>query len=194
MNDTELDRLLDAWETPPPSSSLRARVRAGFPRDERRGFRFSLRWVLAAAVLSVTLAIAAGQGGGNSLDQFFASFRLARLQILLLRWFQPEAYEAYEALSIREKICGSQPKIYVDNQLLETPQYGSWHAATIWIEVPGEGMYFFSTYNGGVSSFKEAGKAHDNILEFHAGAKHVLIECSAPITTRDRPVFILRKQ
>ncbi len=36
MNDTELDEMLNKWEAPPPSASLRAKVQAGFSPDRPR--------------------------------------------------------------------------------------------------------------------------------------------------------------
>jgi hypothetical protein len=56
MNDTELDRLLDTWETPEPPPSLREGLRARFPQADRPRFARPLGWVLVIAVASVTLA------------------------------------------------------------------------------------------------------------------------------------------
>jgi hypothetical protein len=64
MNDTELDEMLDKWNAPAPSESLRDRVRAGFHSGtERRTIRWiSWRSLTAGAVLAMgTLLILASK-------------------------------------------------------------------------------------------------------------------------------------
>ena len=188
MNDQELDRLLDRWDAPAPSRALREGVRARFPRGERRVRRFPLRWVLAVAVVSATLAIAMGQGGDASMEGFGA--HLMRLHNMFFRWMHP----SYGAQELRTKFLRSEPKIYVDGQLLKTPQYGSWRAGTTWVEVPGAGVYLFTTYAGGLSGFQQGGSVHSNVLQFRAGSKFVRIECNAPITEDDQSIYVSRRE
>lgn len=188
MNDTELDRLLDRWEVPAPSGALREGVRARFPRPAGRGSRFPLRLVLAVAVISATLAIATGQGGEHSVEGFGA--HLMRLHNMFYRWMHP----SYGALELRKKLQRSEPKFYVDGQLLKAPQYGPWQAATMWLEVPGAGVYLFTSYSGRMAGFQQAGTVHGNVLKFQAGARQVRIECSAAITDDDQPIYVSRRE
>ena len=188
MNDQELDGLLDRWEAPSPSGALREGVRARFPRGERRTRRISLRWVLAVAAVSATLAIAMGQGGDASMEGFGA--HLMRLHNMLFRWLHP----SYGALEVRTKLLESQPKVYVDDKLLAAPQFGSWRAGTTWLEVPGAGVYLFTTYPGELKGFQQAGGVHSSIVKFQAGAKHVRIECNAPVTEDDQAIYVSRRE
>jgi hypothetical protein len=188
MNDQELDRLLDRWEAPSPSRALREAVRARLPRAEGRVRRFPLRWVLAVAAVSATLAIAMGQGGDASMEGFGA--HLMRLHNMFFRWMHP----SYGAQELRSKLLRSEPKIYVDGQLLKTPQFGAWRAGTTWVEVPGGGVYLFTSYSGGASGFTEAGKVHGNVLQFRAGSRFVRIECNAPITEDDQSIYVSRRE
>ena len=183
MNDTELDRLLDRWEAPAPSKALRESIRARLPQSDARRVRFPLRWVLAVAVVSGTLAIATGQGGDTSVEGFGA--HLMRLHNMFYRWMHP----SYGALELRQKLQRSEPKFYVDGQLLQNPQYGPWQAATMWLEVPGDGVYLFTSYSVGAAGLKQAGVVHGSVLQFQAGVRHVRIECSAPITDDDQVIF-----
>jgi len=54
MNDRELDEILDSWKTPAAPVSLRARVRADFPRAPRPR---PMRWMLGFAVAATLLAL-----------------------------------------------------------------------------------------------------------------------------------------
>lgn len=187
MNDSELDTLLGAWEAPAPSKTLRSALRARFPR-EPRAFRFRPRWVLAAAVLSFTLAIAAGQGGGDLLGELTSAFHLQPVRETFMRWVGP-----WQAHAIFKRILDSDPKVYIDGEFQPNAQLRTWHAATMWIDLPGEGPYLFSTYRDAEGPLLRAGGIHGNVIEFRAGAKQVRIECSSAIVTIDRVIFAIRK-
>src|SRR5437016_10337691 len=81
MTDTELDQLLDRWQTPIPSSGLRARVLLNLPRHERRGFGRPLRWVLVGAVASCMLAIGMGQSGHTALENLTKQMHAYRQRV-----------------------------------------------------------------------------------------------------------------
>lgn len=192
MNDTELDRLLDSWETPPPPPSLREGLRARFPRAERPRFARPLGWMLVIAVASVTLAIGTGQSGENPWD-----FRIVRVLNQLYENFL-EGLEAWQATSIVAQIRQSEPKVYVDGQLVAPLKYG--HAASMDVQVPGDGVYSIISYpipshraDGGLTGWIEAGHIHGNVIEFQAGSRQVRIECNTAIVDSDRPVFARRR-
>lgn len=191
MNDTELDQLLDTWETPAPSSSLRQGLRARFPRPERPRFARPLGWVLVTAVASVTLAIGLGQSGENPWD-----FRIVRF-VNHLYQDSLEGLEAWQAPGRVARIRQSEPKVYVDGQLVAPLKYGP--AATMDVQVPGDGVYAITSYpmpryraDGGLTGWVDAGHIHGNVIEFQAGSKLVRIECNKPIVIFDRPVFARR--
>jgi len=196
MNDTELDRLLDTWEAPAPPPSLREGVRGRFPRAEPRRSARPLGWALVFVVVfvvaSAALAIGMEQSDTNPWD-----FQLVGV---LNRFYQNVmvAFEAHRATYIRDQIRQSQPKVYVDGQLVAPLQYGP--AARMDIKVPGEGVYSIVSYpmhshqaDGGLTGWVEAGRIHGNVIEFQAGSKQVRIECDKPIVDTDRPVFALRR-
>jgi len=185
MNDSELDRLLDAWEAPAPPPSLREDLRARFPRGERRRFARPLRGALAIAAASAALAIALGQGGGD-LSSFGPVRVLNQVYENLLAGF-----EAWRASSLVARIRQSDPRVYVDGQLVAPLEYG--HAATINVHVPGEGVYSIISFPG-LTGWVEAGHIHGNVIEFQAGGKQVRIECNRPLVDSDRPVFARRRQ
>ncbi|HEY2014134.1 MAG TPA: hypothetical protein VGH38_11580 [Bryobacteraceae bacterium] len=185
MNDNELDRLLDTWEAPAPPSSLRKGLRAQFPRPERRRFARPLGWVLVIAVASATLAIGLEQSGENPGD-----FRIVRVLNRLYENLM-EGLETRRLPIIVAHIRQSEPKVYVDGELAGQLEYGP--AATMNVQVPGEGLYSITLYRGGLTGWTEAGHLHGNAIEFRAGAKQVRIECNRPIADSDRPVFAMRR-
>jgi hypothetical protein len=192
MNDTELDQLLDTWEPPATPPSLREGLRARFPRAERPRFARPLGWVLVTAVVSVTLAIGMGRSGENPRD-----FKIVRVVNQLYENFLG-GLGAWRASSIVAQIRQSEPKVYVDGQLVAPLKYGP--AATMDVQVPGEGVYSITSYpmpshraDGGLTGWVEAGSIHGNLIEFQAGGKRVHIECSKPIVDFDRPVFARRR-
>jgi hypothetical protein len=192
MKDTELDRLLDAWEAPAPPPSLREGLRGRVPPAERWRFARPLGWVLVIAVASAALAIGMEQSGANPWDS-----RLVRVLNRLYKGFMG-GVEAWRATNIVAQIQQSEPKVYVNGQLVAPLQYGP--AATMDVQVPGEGVYSITLYpmrshraDGGLTGWVEAGHIHGNVIEFQAGSKQVRIECSKPIVDSDRPVFAMRR-
>jgi hypothetical protein len=191
MNDTELDRLLDRWEAPAPPPSLRAGLRDRFPRDERRRFGRPLRWVLAIAVASVTLAVATEQGSGNSGMDYLVS-RLRRVYHGFVL-----SIELRQCTAIMVRFKQSDPKVYVDGQPAAPPTYKG--AASLWVDVPAGGEYgavLFSPelLDGAAKGFIEAGTLHQNVLEFQAGGKQVRIVCNRPVVDADRPVYVTHRR
>jgi len=192
MNDTELDRLLDTWEAPEPPPSLREGLRWRFPRAEQRRFAGPLGWVLVLAVASAVMAIGMEQSEANPWD-----FQLVRVLNRFYEGFM-EAFEARRATNTVAQIRQSQPKVYVNGQLVAPLQYGP--AATMDVQVPGEGLYSIISYpmrshraDGEPTGWVEAGHIHGNVIEFQAGSKKVRIECNKPIVDSDRPVFAMRR-
>lgn len=103
MNDTDLDRLLDTWESPAPPQSLRASLRDRFPRGERRRFGRPLRWALAIVVASATLAVATERSGSSSLDFLVSRFRRVYHGFVL-------SIELRESAAIMVRLKQSDPK------------------------------------------------------------------------------------
>jgi hypothetical protein len=98
----------------------------------------------------------------------------------------------------RDQIRESQPKVYVNGQLVAPLQYGP--AARMDVHVLGEGVFSITSYpmgshraDGGLTGWVEAGRIHGNVIEFQAGGKQVRIECDKPIVDSDRPVFAMRR-
>lgn len=192
MNDTELDRLLDTWEAPTPPRSLKKGLQARFPRAEQRRFGRPPRWVLVAATASVMFAIGMQQSGASPGD-----FQLVRFVDNLYQSCL-ERIEAWRATSIVEQISESDPKVYVDGQLIAPLKYGP--AATMEVQVPGEGVYSIISYpmrthraDGALTGWVEAGYIRDNVIEFQAGSKRVRIECNRRIVDADHSVFAMRR-
>jgi hypothetical protein len=193
MNDIELDRLLDTWSAPAPPPSLREGLRARFPRVEHRRFAYPLRWALAIGVISATLVIGMERSRESQLG-----YQVVRVVNRLYENFM-EGLEAWRATLLVAQIRQSEPKVYVDGQLVAPLEYG--HAASMNVNVPGEGLYSIITYpmpghraDGGLTGWVEAGNVRGNVIEFQAGGKQVRIECNQPIVDSDRPVFVLHRQ
>ena len=186
MNDAELDQLLAAWEAPAAPPSLRNGLKARFPRAERRSFVHPLRWVLVIVAASLTFAIAMEQTGENPWG-----FGLVRA----LHGLHDHLWgglQAWRATSIAAQIRQSEPKVYVDGELVGPLEYGP--AATMNVQVPGEGLYSITAYRGRLDGWVRAGHIHGNVIEFQAGSKQVRIECNQPIIDSDRPVLARRRQ
>jgi len=191
MNDTELDRLLDAWEAPPPRPSLRENLRLRFPRAERRRFSSPLRWALVAAVASITLAVGMGQSGRNPADNPLIGILNHMYEHVLF------VMETWRAKSIVDHIRQSDPKVYVDGQLVGPLEYGP--AATMRVDVPGDGTYSLTSYPvsrqdaaGRPTGWTEAGQIQGDRIEFQAGSRQVRIKCNRPITDSELPIFARR--
>jgi len=181
MNDTELDQLLDSWQAPPPPRSLRDRLRARFPRAERRRFTHPLRWVLVAAAASVTLAIGMEKTGASPWDfrvgQAFTGFYDHLVHLV-------DMHHASYTVGI---VRNSQPKVYINGQLAGSLQFK--HATRIDVDVPGEGVFSVMLVRG-LNGFTEAGTIHGNVIEFQAGSKQVRIECNTQLVHSERPVSV----
>jgi len=181
MNDQELDQVLDSWEAPAPPRSLREGLRARFPRTERRGVARPLRWVLAVAAVSATLALGMEKTGASPWD-----FRIGQT---LQGWYDAfmTGVELHHAAYNVEMVRNSDPKVYIDGKLAGTLEFK--HATRMDVDVPGEGVYSLILVHG-VKGFAESGTIHDNVIEFHAGSRQVRIECNQKIVHSERPVFV----
>ncbi|HKE22352.1 MAG TPA: hypothetical protein VKB88_08175 [Bryobacteraceae bacterium] len=177
MNDDELDRLLDAWEPPPPPVGVRKRLRARLPQAEQRRFTHWRRWALLIAVASATLAISLGQSTDTQWP-----IQFTRLYDWLI-----QNIDIWRAGEIRDRVRLSDPKVYVDEQLVSPPNYGP--AAKISVSVPGDGVYSIISVPG-ITGWVENGRIHGSVIEFKAGNKQVRIECNKPIVQSDLPVFV----
>lgn len=103
-----------------------------------------------------------------------------------------EGFEAWRATSILTQIRQSEPKVYVDGQLVRGPlEYGP--GGRMDVLVPGEGVYSIITYPGDLAGWVKVGRIHGSRVEFRAGSKQVRIECNQLIVASDRPVFALRR-
>ena len=193
MNDIELDRLLDSWEAPAPAQSLRDGLKARFPRAERPGFVPLLRWALATLVVTVALAV----GMAQSRDITWTDLPVVRLVHQLHKSFN-DWRESRLPKTIQTTIRESNPMVYVDGQLAAPLDYGP--AATIVVQVPGAGVYSVISSrliagraaDGSPTGWVEAGRIHDNVIEFRVDARQVRIECDQSIVDGDRPVFVRR--
>lgn len=181
MTDEELDRLLDVWEAPGPSESLRTALRERFPRTERRRFGRPLAWVLAAALACTTLAVGTEQTGGNPIGFVFERLR---------GWYQAWVYggEAFQAATVRNRIRASNPVVYVDGQLAGPIEYRG--GASLWVDVPGDGKYGIDMVP--LNGWTLAGRARGNTVEFHTGGHQIRIVCDKPVTDTDDPVYVRR--
>jgi hypothetical protein len=199
MNDSELDRLLDLWEAPPVSRSLREELRARFPRAETLGFARPMRWafatLLASAILTIGLAGAVAIAQSN---QTLADLPVIRSLTDLYQNFV-EARQAVRAKEIVERIAGSSPKVFVDGRLVAPLAFGP--AATMDVQIPGDGVYSVTMFpiserraaDDRPTGWVEAGRISGNLIEFRAGGKSVRIECNKPLVDRDGPVFAMRR-
>ncbi len=185
MNDQELDQLLNSWEAPAPPKAMRDRLRARFPRPERRRrFAHPLRWVLVAAALSGALAVGMEQTGATPWD-FRIGDTLARL---FPHFFY--TFEFHRAAYIVGKIRSSDPRVYIGGNPAEPIRFGP--AARMDLTIPGDGDYSLILVSG-LNGWTEAGSIHDNVIEFQAGGTQVRIECNSQLVDSSRPVFIRRR-
>jgi hypothetical protein len=100
MNDTELDQLLDTWQAPVPSPSLRRTTLSGLPpRPPRRVFGLPLRWVVAAALSAGGFAIGTSIWNSPEIGRFYGqsgnihvrSTRLVDPPTAVIRWWSKGA-------------------------------------------------------------------------------------------------------
>jgi hypothetical protein len=190
MKDTELDRLLNTWEAPTPPPSMRQRLRARFPRAERPGFGRPMKWALVG-LCSLGLTIAIAQTGESHGDAVMGHLnRLYEGLVMMV--------DSHRAVFVRDAIRESQPRVYVDGQPGATLEYRG--GASLWVHVPGDGVYgaIFVRYvdhfsPGREFPLDEAGRVHDNVVEFQAAGKQFRIECNRPIIDGELPVFVLHR-
>lgn len=180
MNDFELDQLLESWETPIPSPSLRRGLRGRFPRTEKRFIR-PLSWMLAVAAISISLVFALGQETGNA--------AASSLFGTIFEWYEniQRGFELQRASDIRNAIRQSNPQAYVDGLPIGPLEFGN--AATMNLLVPGNGLVSITVVSG-LKGWLQAGHVRATQLEFRLGPHRVQIECSRSVTDSDRPVFI----
>ena len=187
MNDTELDRLMDGWEAPPPPESMRQRLRACFPRTERIRFARPLKWALVGLCsLGLTLAIAqTGEGHGDIVMRHLTHVYEGLVMMV----------DSHRAAFVRNAMRQSEPKVFVDGQPGATLEYRG--GASLVVHVPGDGVYFalFVRYSDQFSPGRElkmveAGRVHDNVVEFQSGGKQFRIECNRPIIDGELPVYV----
>ncbi|HEV2447603.1 MAG TPA: hypothetical protein VGS58_16850, partial [Candidatus Sulfopaludibacter sp.] len=180
MNDVELDRLLDSWVLPAPPPSLRAGVRARFPRSRPGSFAQPLRWVLAIAIASMALAIATGQSGPGSLDFLWTPLRRLYLGLRF-------NIDTREASAIRARIRQSNPRVYVDGQPAPPPQYRG--GLSVFVVLPGGREFGILLVQPPGANWQRVGTIHGNVIQFEADGKQVRIECDKAVVDADRPVY-----
>jgi len=188
MNDTELDQLLDSWKAPVPEPSLREGLQARFPRPERRRLVTPRRLLLVAAAATVTMALGTEQRREDAWSGLIGLASRICDGIEL-------AIEAWQAPRFAVRVRDSDPRVYVDGQLAPPLAYGG--SGTFKIQVPGEGTFgllVYGTLRNAPRGWVEAGRVHDNAIEFQADGKPVRILCNQPIISGERPVFVQRLQ
>ena len=184
MNDTELDQALNQWQAPEPPSSLRAGLRARFPRAGRRLGR-PLRWLLAVALASAAL-VAMAQTGDRGWDSTFVR------ALTQLYQHVADALEIHRVQAIVWKIRGSDNRTFIDGN--PAPPLEFRHSISFDLPVPGEGVYAI-TFGAMVrKDWVQAGSIHGSTIEFQAGAHHVVVQCSAPLGGDGVPVFVRRRE
>ena len=193
MNDRELDEALNQWQAPAPSTSLRARVIAGYPQRAPRNFGRLLRIGLAMAAVLCLLAVASAQmasGPGQGWDGTAASIAggLNRMHMKAINRIH-DLWAGHVADSFRN----SNPKIFVDGDLRNDVELGG-SGAGLWVRIPGEGKYLValrkSAFEGSVPP--RSGRFDGHVLQFQAGAQEVRIESHGVYGFHERyPVYVL---
>lgn len=74
MNDYDLDQLLDLWQAPPPSPSVRRALAASLPVRPRRLFGLRVRWLAIFAAALVCIAAADELLTNPELGRFYAGW------------------------------------------------------------------------------------------------------------------------
>lgn len=97
------------------------------------------------------------------------------------------------------QIRNADPEVYLGGQPAPSLQYGL--SASMLVQVPGDGVYAIVVYNlrllgpdASRGGWVEAGRAHDRLIKFQAGAHQVRIECNQQIFDTDRSVFVRRRR
>jgi hypothetical protein len=185
MNDTELDRLLNAWQAPKPPRGLREKLRSRFPRAERRVMRRPLRWLLAGLVFAA-LTVAMGQSGDSSVGS-----RLG--QTLMDCWNRiVSGVRVHRVSALVSQIMDSDPQVSVDGKPALALE--RWHASTLLVQVPGDGVYYVSFFSLPHDGWQQTGQIKETYLEFDAGTHHVVITCNRRLMMSDSPIFVLRRE
>jgi hypothetical protein len=186
MNDSELDRMLDAWQAPAPPPDLRRELRARFPRGERRRFGRPVRWLLAIGVASAALAVGTEQSG-----DWLADSPIVRV-LGQLYGHVVETLEAHRLAAIVWRIRQSEPQTSVDGR--PAPPIEFRRSVVFDVQVPGDGIYSMAIFNRGLVRWEQAGRIHGSTIEFQAGAHHVVIQCNQPLVDSDMPVLVRRRR
>jgi hypothetical protein len=184
MNDTELDRILDQWQAPAPPRGMRDRLRARFPRMERRAVRRPLRWLAAMAVAFAALAVAMGQTGGSS-----AGSRIAQACVEFWDHIM-EGIQAHRVAALVAQIRDSDPQVSVDGK--PAPPLVYRHSMVFDVQTP-DGAYAIVFFAKPLSGWTRTGQIKDTYIEFEAGAHHVVITCNRRLLMSDAPVQVRRR-
>lgn len=173
MTENELDQMLDRWKAPAPSAELRRRVLDSLPRLEPRSYRRPLRWGLAIAAATCLLAVGMGQTGHFGLGGFANG--VTQLHNDTVMWFEQMWWDHVTA-----RFFGSHPAISVDGEARSDVKFHG-HASGMWVEIPGEGRYYFTIGRGAHTgqALPPAGKFDGRVLEFHAGTRAVRVEAES---------------
>ncbi len=180
MNDLELDGLLDSWHTPPPSPQLRTELLARFPSTRSTSVRHPFRWVLAIALIALTMTIATGQTESTGLDALIA----------FLQHVYNSIVDTHVQSAIMVRIRESHPKVFIDGQ--PSPPPVAMRGASFVIHVPGDAFYQVVLFHDDSGRWTETGAIHGNILTFQAGERQVRIVCDKNLVDADRRVYTRR--
>jgi hypothetical protein len=183
MNDTELDQALNEWQAPEPPPSLRAGLRARFPRAERRGFRRPLRWLLAGG-LAVVAVVAMAQSRDAGSDNAFVR--------MVTEFYEHVAgmIEVHRVMALVSNVRHGEPKVWVDGA--PGPPLEFRHSSTFQLQLPGEQPYYVTFWSRSLRGWKEAGRVQGNTIGFEAGGHQVRVECAAPLGADGMPVMVRR--
>jgi hypothetical protein len=186
MNDTELDRLLDSWQAPEAPPSLRAGLRARFPRADRQVFAHPLRWLVATGVAFAVMAAAMGQNGDSWAD--------SRLAQAVMQFYQhiADGIYAHRVAALASQIQASDPQVFVDGK--PAPALERRHSTVFDVQVPGDGVYSIVFFPKVLPGWVRTGQIQGNYIEFEAGAHHVVIICNHRLLMSDSPVLVRRRQ
>ncbi len=185
MNDSELDRLLDAWQAPAPPARLRREIRERFPHAERRGIRHRARWLLAIAAATAALAVGMEQSGGALADSSVVRLLGDFCDHIM------QALEAHRMAAMVWWIRQSEPRTFVDGK--PAPPIEFRHPTVFDVQIPGDGIYFIAISGRALQGWQQAGRIHGSTIEFQAGIHHVVIQCSHPLTSSEMPVLVRRR-
>jgi hypothetical protein len=183
MTDIELDELLNCWQTPAPSASLRARVLAGVRRRERRAMGRTLRWSIGLAAATCVLAVGLQSAGGGTLDSVAGGVN--RLVTGVGNWLEDLAMA-----HVMHAFRNSGLKVYVDGAEESGASTGGGQG-TIWVRMPGEGRYLMLMKLTDGAKPVSVGKFDGHAVEFTAGGRAIRIESPGRYGFGgERPVYV----